>query len=58
MSKDHGRHVDLLRFVLHHWDTLPVIPDPDLVVLPGKGKRQPFIQNAHTHARINLVNQS
>lgn len=58
MSKDHGRHVDLLRFVLHHWDTLPVIPDPDLVVLPGKGKSQPFIQNAHTHARINLVNQS
>ena len=48
MPKDHGRHIDLLCLVLHYWDALPIVPDPDLVVLPGRCKNHPVNQNTHT----------
>lgn len=36
LSKDERRHVDLLHLVLHHRDSLPIIPHTDGVVLPKK----------------------
>ena len=49
MPKDHGRHIDLLCLVLNYRDALPIVPDPDLVVLPGMGKTIQLIK-IHTHS--------
>lgn len=42
LSKDESGHIDLLHLVLHHRNTLPIIPHTDGVVFTKGG-------NTHTH---------
>lgn len=45
LSKDESGHIDLLHLVLHHRNTLPIIPHTDGVVFTKGG-------NTHTHIFI------
>lgn len=42
LPKDESRHIDLLHFVLNHWNTFPIVPYTDYVILSGGGEKSAF----------------